>query len=482
MSSQYRCAVKNFVNPYPNELIHSKFIRTQSSTTTAATEEAHAVVLTIAQGYLIPERSRSSRLQTRQDNTTLSSNLTMNFSLVKTMFWGATALVFLTSTGSNNPCVVHAALPRRQNFHMAQKNLFPATKRYTTISRGGGGEHPLEAPPPVTTPRRLSHISSSAQNLARNCESIVKFVQELFQKFEVAVCRKIPQQLCAWGSENPTMAYCTGASAACVAMLSAVHLFFIHRAQKKAEYLMWDAKELLPEVWDQVEHDLNLQIMDDVTEAAMFSAMAKALWRQKGLRENLRDKVTKAKATQVTKIYQKHFPKDWEQIIAKQPYNDVTDASTFLAARPKLLVKLTRDICKAKFVALLRPDYDFGVGRKRVDLTEMAVSTMIDKGKNVPETPPSPLLDPQLLEQVADDLVMTCPMEHPQLWENVNAKLRPGQTLWDRHDLVLKLVKAIQQRKVGNDAAVDVGAHGKSNATQASDNGIASRREKHASS
>ena len=148
-----------------------------------------------------------------------------------------------------------------------------------------------------------------------------------------------------------------------------------------------------------------------------------------------------AKATQVANIYQKHFPEEWDLMLEKQN----KDGLTYLAEHPGHLAKLTRHISKTKFVALLRPDYGFGVGREGIDLTEMVASD-----KTMPSSPPSSsMLDPQLLEQVCDDLVMTCPMEHPQVWENFNAKLRPGQTLWDRHDLVLKMVKAIQVQKKG---------------------------------
>ncbi|KAL3921247.1 MAG: hypothetical protein SGARI_006730, partial [Bacillariaceae sp.] len=249
----------------------------------------------------------------------------------------------------------------------------------------------------------------------------------------------------------------------------------------RAEYLMWDAKELVPEAWEKVEHELDTEATgDDISEAiASPAAKAKALRQRKDLCKRLHDEVITAKATQVATIYQKHFPDEWDRILAKKSADDVVvDGPDFLAAHPRLLAKLTRNIYKTKFVALLRPDYGFGVGRKGIDLSKLVVSTKT-----------SPYMDPQLLEQVADDLAMACPMENPEIWESFDAKLRPGQTLWDRHDLVLKMVKAIQleKKRTGADGGMleedsPTRPSGEYNATEYDRDDASSRRGKPASS
>jgi hypothetical protein len=84
----------------------------------------------------------------------------------------------------------------------------------------------------------------------------------------------------------------------------------------------------------------------------------------------------------------------------------------------------------------MRPDYIFGLGREGIDMTVLTRNG----GDGM-------TMDPQLMEAVTADLEATCPEQYRTIWDLYQAKLRPGQRLSDRHDLVLRMVRDIQLQK-----------------------------------
>jgi hypothetical protein len=217
----------------------------------------------------------------------------------------------------------------------------------------------------------------------------------------------------------------------------------MQRKEKQLTYLMWDAKELVPDVWDAVEHIMNETLMDQETTPTI--ARIKELRHRVDLQDLLSTKVNKAKALQVAGIYQNHFPDHWKKLVSsnynnynnnKNKNNKDKNIMASLAKRQRLLGKLTRKIARQKFTALLRPDYTFGVGRDGIDLSN-----------NKCPTGNSGMIDWMLLQQVTEDVISNVPKEYPETWKFYTSKLYPGQTLWDRHDLVLKMVKNVQMQK-----------------------------------
>lgn len=296
----------------------------------------------------------------------------------------------------------------------------------TGLPRGGGGTGMVseeEAIPMVVAPPvYFKYLNALQQPITRCSAVLLSFVETLLKQCQRVFQQVLPHKLQGILS-SPHIIYSAVAGALGFALVGAVfrHVM-VQRQTTKMEYLMWDAKELVPKTWAAVEQELKAETPD-----MDHDDLAKMLQRQKALQDRLWSKVNQAKALQVVGIYQKHFPEQWKDVQQKQVKN-----MKALANHPRLLKKMTRHISQQKFTALLRPDYSFGIGRSGIDLTQMTNIGMVD---------------PLLLKQVTEDLMATSPTEYPDIWEHYTSKLLPQQTLWDRHDLVLKMVKDVQLQK-----------------------------------
>ncbi|KAG7374823.1 hypothetical protein IV203_013918 [Nitzschia inconspicua] len=223
-----------------------------------------------------------------------------------------------------------------------------------------------------------------------------------------------------------------------------LHHMWIKRKKQRIQFLIWDAKELVPTLWESVEGKLMAAAVldsakgDNSNDPTMYNAsLVQALLDQKSPYQDLLvTNIKQAKASQVVGIYQKHFPQEWKQVQRKH-LNDNQVISS-LARKPRLLRKLTHHIYRNKFTALLRPDYAFGIGRNGINLTKLP-----NTNHNI-----GMLVDPLLLKQVTEDLIANCSTDYPQIWGKYTSNLLPNQSFWDRHDLVLKMVKDVQLQKV----------------------------------
>jgi hypothetical protein len=181
--------------------------------------------------------------------------------------------------------------------------------------------------------------------------------------------------------------------------------------QQRLEYLVWDAKEMIPQLWSEIELELEDTVLDDETdedEMKLRKAVRKELQKRIDLQTVLQTRVNEAKSEQIVTLYAKHFPDQWKQLLKKKKITD-DGAVQYMADHPALLEKLTRTLYRNKFAALLRPDYAFGMGRNGIDVTKMKIVSTKKKSTKSNTKGNKNSIDATLLESVADDLVMTCP-------------------------------------------------------------------------
>ena len=216
---------------------------------------------------------------------------------------------------------------------------------------------------------------------------------------------------------------------AATTIIAGSYVWYISSIKKKQrlEYLEWDAKEMIPQIWTEIELQLEDKVLleqedleedDDDDEMKLRQAIRSELRKRIDLQSLLETKVNQAKAEQIVTLYAKHFPDQWKLLMKKKNIkNDDNDAAVqYIADHPALLEKLTRTLYRNKFVALLRPDYAFGMGRNGIDVTKMKIvaskkktTKKSSKTKGNTKNNNNNSIDATLLESVADDLVMTCP-------------------------------------------------------------------------
>jgi hypothetical protein len=181
--------------------------------------------------------------------------------------------------------------------------------------------------------------------------------------------------------------------------------------QQRLEYLVWDAKEMIPQLWSEIELELEDKVLGDETdedEMKLRKAVRKELHKRTDLQTVLQTKVNEAKSEQIVTLYAKHFPDQWKQLLKKKKITD-DGAVQYMADHPAILEQLTRTLYRNKFAALLRPDYAFGMGRNGIDVTKMKIVSTKKKSTKSNTRGNKNSIDATLLESVADDLVMTCP-------------------------------------------------------------------------
>jgi hypothetical protein len=300
----------------------------------------------------------------------------------------------------------------------------------------GNNNHFEDASMMMLPPTHSKNIWSGLKRLTKVSRRLHAFFHSLFTEH----CPQVVRGMIACNKNNSfkhqVMVVFVGSFAAGLCC----DYFMIQRKEKQLIHLIWDAKELIPDVWDAVELVLNETSTGLETT---HTAYIKGLRNRADLQDLLLTKLNKAKALQVAGIYQKHFPNQWKKLVASNSSNNKKNKDnnimSCLAKRQRLLGKLTRNIAQQKFTALLRPDYMFGIGRNGIDLSKDFTG--------------NGMVDLVLLQQVTEDLVVNVPKDYPEIWNFYTSKLYPGQTLYDRHDLVLKIVKNVQMQKQSKDSA-----------------------------